>query len=92
MHPCNPFRNETMQKHWEELVAAYERRSPVLFNVDGSFNRGCSPAGYFWQGFESMSGAPRPIWDRASKEMAAYAQYRAGQYCALYFSIYPRTN
>lgn len=71
----NPFRERGMRLAFDELLSAYGRRSKLLFH-EGNPTRGNSAAIMFWRGYE---GAHVGTWDRASKETAAYAHWRAGR-------------
>lgn len=77
----NPFRRISMQTAFHVLVEAYKGGRAVLFTADGKEHRGNSLADMFWRGFHDKTlGAG--FTDRASREMLAYAYWRAGQVCA----------
>lgn len=78
---ANPFRNVSMRINFDVLVETYKCGGRVLFAADGRENRGSSMADMFWRGFYGKTiGAG--FTDRASREMLAYAHWRAGQVCA----------
>jgi hypothetical protein len=70
-----------MRKAFEDLVSAYTERRKVLFLRDGTPNKGNSPANVFWMGFKGQNVGDG-FADRASREMLAYAHWRAGKACA----------
>lgn len=71
----NPFRATFMREAFDNMVVAYNSRSPLLFLADGTPHRGNSWAGMFWRGFE---GSQVGVWDRASKQNGSYPVWRAG--------------
>lgn len=72
----NPFRAKFMREAFDNMVGAYNCRSPLLFGPDGNPHRGNSWAGMFWRGHE---GSQIGVWDRASKQNGSYPVWRAGQ-------------
>ena len=71
----NPFRAKFMREAFDNMVTAYNTRSPLLFLADGTPHRGNSWAGMFWRGYE---GSQIGAWDRASKQSGSYPVWRAG--------------
>ena len=74
----NHFRNPTMKACFAAAVRGFETRHKDFFHAGGTPNRGNSPAGYFWRGYE---GAMAGTWDAASKQMMGYAYWKAGVAC-----------
>lgn len=77
----NPFRNKTMRRAFDDAVSMFNTRHKNLFLADGCTpHRGNSWAGMFWRGYE---GTQIGVWDRASKQLPAYATWRAGKAVAI---------
>lgn len=73
----NRFRDPTMRREYDAVVEMFHQEHRNLFH-QGTPTRGSSLAGQFWHGFNGTSlGAG--FTDRASKEMLAYAYWRAGR-------------
>lgn len=74
----NPFKAVPMRNVFDDCVEAFHSRSTLLFHPDGRRNMGNSIASLFWRGYD---GIQIGIWDAASKQTFAYAQWRAGKAC-----------
>lgn len=79
--PRNPFKKDMMRRQFASLVYCYFSRDKDLVRPDGSRHLGNSQATNFWRGFDNVN--PQQ-WDSGSREMLAYAAYRAGQAVAAY--------
>jgi hypothetical protein len=72
------FRDPLMRRAYDDCVASYASKSPLLFAADGR-RAGNSASHMFWRGYD---GKKVSVWDAASRRTFAYAQFRAGQDCA----------
>ena len=71
----NTFSPKFMRTAFADMVNAYNSKSPLLFNEDGSPHRGNGWAGMFWRGF---NGQQVGVWDAASKKTGSYPAWSAG--------------
>lgn len=73
----NPFRDKTMRKEFDAAIFGFNTRHRNFIRDNGTrcYGNGCASA--FWEGFDDQQ--PDKWADRASRQMIAYAYYRAGQ-------------
>lgn len=79
--PRNPFKKDMMRRIFATCIYGYFSRDKDFVRADGSRHLGNSTSVTFWRGFDNLN--PQQ-WDAGSKEMVAYAAYRAGQLVAEY--------
>ena len=72
----NRFRDRAMRAAYARALTAYAERHPNLFLASGRRNTGNAPASWFWRGYDHAFPGR---WDPGSRQMLAYAWWRAGQ-------------
>lgn len=68
----NPFKERTLARAFDELIAAYNRKSPALF-VGADRYLGNSISSAFWRGYDAV---PPVLFQRGT---FGWAAYRAGR-------------
>lgn len=74
----NRFKNPQLRAQYDSAIVAYQTKTRVLFNPDGTRCTGNGMASMFWRGFDGTKFG-NGFTDRASRETFSYASYRAGE-------------
>jgi hypothetical protein len=81
----NPFRNPVMRREFDAAVRAYEMRHRDLFRDAKPYKHGSSFANFFWAGYDGRIAPGAGVGfkqDASSRNMIAYAYFRAGELLA----------
>ncbi len=71
----NPFRTKFMRANYEAAIKTYDEMHRNFIYPSGRRCLGNAWATNFWRGFDGLSRN----WDKASKQTASYAMWRAGR-------------